>query len=130
MKQGTTQLDVAGEARLYDQLMRFWHPVAFSEDLVDKPHQVTLFETRLAVARLDGKPYVFDDICRHRGSALSLGRIDGCYLRCAYHGWAYDKAGTVVDIPARPELNGETGRPTPGLPGGRVRRPGMDLPGR
>ncbi len=107
MKQGNTQLDVAGEARLYEQLRRFWQPVAFSDDLVDKPHQVTLFDTRLAVARLDGQPYVFDDICRHRGSALSLGRIDGCYLRCAYHGWAYDKEGTVVDIPARPELNGK-----------------------
>ena len=108
MKQGKTQLDMAGEVRLYDQLRRFWQPVAFSEDLTDdKPQQVTLFDTRLAVVRLDGEPYVFDDICRHRGSALSLGRIDGSLLRCAYHGWAYDKTGTVMDIPARPELNGK-----------------------
>ena len=105
--QGSTQLDVAGETRLYEQMKKFWHPVAFSEELTDTPHQVTLFDTRLAVVRLDGKPYVFDDICRHRGSSLALGRIDGCYLRCAYHGWAYDKEGTVVDIPARPELNGK-----------------------
>ena len=104
---GSAQLDVAGEARLYRQLQRFWHPVAFSQDLTDAPQQVTLFDTRLAVARLDGEARVFNDICRHRGSALSLGRIDGCFLRCAYHGWAYDKHGTVVDIPARPELNGK-----------------------
>ena len=105
--QGHTQLDMAGEERLYQQLKRFWQPVAFSADLTDAPHQVTLFDTRLAVARLDGKAHVFSDICRHRGSALSLGRIDGCHLRCAYHGWAYDSEGTVVDIPARPELNGK-----------------------
>ena len=54
--QGDTQLDMAGEERLYQQLKRFWHPVAFSEDLTDEPHQVTLFDTRLAVARLDGEP--------------------------------------------------------------------------
>jgi vanillate O-demethylase monooxygenase subunit len=107
MKQGATQLDMAGEGRLYEHLRNFWQPVAFSEDLTDSPVQVTLFGTRLAIARLDGQPYVFDDICRHRGSALSLGRIDGSFLRCAYHGWAYDKTGTVVDIPARPELSGK-----------------------
>ncbi len=106
-QQGNTQLDVAGEARLYEQLKRFWQPVAYSDDLTDSPHQVTLFDTRLAVARLNGKAQVFSDICRHRGAALSLGRIDGCNLRCAYHGWAYDSQGTVVDIPARPELNGK-----------------------
>lgn len=104
---GTAQLNLAGEERLYQQLKRFWHPVAFSAELTDTPHQATLFDTRLAVARLDGTAHVFNDICRHRGSALSLGRIDGCRLRCAYHGWAYDKDGTVVDIPARPELNGK-----------------------
>ena len=104
---GNTQLNLAGEERLYQQLKRFWQPVAFSADLTDTPHQVTLFDTRLAVARLDGVARTFSDICRHRGSALSLGRIDGCRLRCAYHGWAYDAEGTVVDIPARPELNGK-----------------------
>ena len=104
---GSTQLDMAGEERLYEQLQRFWHPVAFSDDLTDEPLQATLFDTRLAVARLDGEAHVFHDVCRHRGSALSLGRIDGCNLRCAYHGWAYDREGTVVDIPARPELNGK-----------------------
>ena len=106
-KQGRTQLDVAGEERLYEQMKNFWQPVAFSEDLTDTPHQVTLFETRLAVARINGKPYVFDDICRHRGAALSLGRIDGDCIRCAYHGWAYTTDGTVADIPARPELSGK-----------------------
>ena len=104
---GSTQLDMGGEERLYQQLKRFWQPVAFSADLTDEPHQVTLFDTRLAVARLNGEAHVFSDVCRHRGSALSLGRIDGCLLRCAYHGWAYDSEGTVVDIPARPELNGK-----------------------
>ena len=32
------------------------------------------------MARLDGQAHTFSDICRHRGSALSLGRIDGCRL--------------------------------------------------
>ena len=119
--QGNTQLDMAGEERPYQQLKRFWQPVAFSDDLTDKPHQVTLFDNRLAVARLDGEARVFSDICRHRGSALSLGRIDGCRLRCAYHGWAYDAESTVVDIPARPELNGPQAYPVLHLRGPQLR---------
>ena len=114
--QPSNQLDVAGEERLYQQLKRFWQPVAFSAELTDSPQQVTLFDTRLVVARLDGEARTFSDVCRHRGSALSLGRIDGCLLRCAYHGWAYDAEGAVVDIPARPELNGKLTARLPAYP--------------
>ncbi|MDQ6692330.1 MAG: aromatic ring-hydroxylating dioxygenase subunit alpha, partial [Candidatus Dormibacteraeota bacterium] len=80
----------------------FWHPVAMSSELSsDRPLGVELLGQRLALARLDNRICAFDDLCRHFGAALSIGAIvDGC-LRCAYHGWTYDAAGRVVDIPAR-----------------------------
>jgi len=47
----------------------------------------------------DGSPRVLSDLCVHRGTALSLGRIDGGELVCAYHGWRYAADGRCVAIP-------------------------------
>jgi vanillate O-demethylase monooxygenase subunit len=101
------QLDVAGEEALYRAMRHFWHPVVYSADLTDRPHGVVLLDQRLVVARLGGTAVVWDDLCRHRGTALSLGWVEGDRLRCAYHGWTYDQTGTVVEVPARPELSGK-----------------------
>jgi phenylpropionate dioxygenase-like ring-hydroxylating dioxygenase large terminal subunit len=87
----------------YEGMRSFWYPVLPSEDLTDKPVGVELLGEWLAVARLEGEPVAFSNLCRHLGAALALGDVvgDGCYLRCAYHGWTYDKTGQCVDIPAR-----------------------------
>ena len=100
-------LDVAAENRLYEEMRdNFWFPVAYSDELKDEPQAFTLFEEQLVVVRLDGAPRVFEDLCRHRGAALSLGKvIDGCELRCGYHGWTYDAEGRVTRVPAREELS-------------------------
>jgi phenylpropionate dioxygenase-like ring-hydroxylating dioxygenase large terminal subunit len=49
----------------------------------------------------------------HRGTRLSLGRVEGQTLQCAYHGWIYDGSGQCVRIPATPD--------TPPPPKARVR---------
>ncbi len=101
-----THLDGAGESRLHQHLRHFWHPVAFSADVPDdEPVQGALMGERLAIWRSNGEVRVFRDLCRHRGASLALGRIDRGCIRCSYHGWAYDETGTVVDIPARPDLS-------------------------
>ena len=82
-------------------MARFWHPVGLASELVDRPLAVELLGRRLALARLGGTVVAFDDLCRHFGAALSIGEIVDDCLRCAYHGWTYDRSGTVVDIPAR-----------------------------
>lgn len=45
---------------------------------------------------------VFRDVCVHRGSALSGGRIKDGRLTCPYHGWSYDRSGVCVHIPSLP----------------------------
>lgn len=86
----------------YSSLEPFWHPVMPSEDLVSGPTGVELLGRALVLARLDEGVAAFADVCRHLGAALSLGEVvDGCKLRCPYHGWTYDKFGRCVDIPAR-----------------------------
>jgi phenylpropionate dioxygenase-like ring-hydroxylating dioxygenase large terminal subunit len=46
---------------------------------------------------------VFKDLCIHRGTPLSLGTLIDGRLRCAYHGWEYDRTGACVRIPAIPD---------------------------
>lgn len=87
----------------YTGMRQFWFPVLPSKDLADEPVAIELLGEWFALARLEGDAVAFDNLCRHLGAALALGEVvaDGCYLRCAYHGWSYDKTGRCVDIPAR-----------------------------
>jgi nitrite reductase/ring-hydroxylating ferredoxin subunit len=90
------------ESSLWPALWNYWHPVAFSADVTDKPHAAKLLDQRLVLARLGDRLACFRDLCVHRGTPLSLGWIDGEELVCAYHGWCYDAAGACTRIPALP----------------------------
>ncbi len=56
-------------------------------------HSIALFRTS------DGDFRAVDNRCAHRQVKLSLGKVDGCHLTCAYHGWKYDGDGQIVEIP-------------------------------
>lgn len=47
----------------------------------------------------DGVAHVIDAYCPHMGAHLGDGRVDGDGLRCFFHAWKFDGAGTLVDIP-------------------------------
>jgi phenylpropionate dioxygenase-like ring-hydroxylating dioxygenase large terminal subunit len=98
-------MTVATDVQFLDAARRYWHPVARSRDL--DPGQVvgvTLLGEELALWRdRDGTPALLDDLCVHRGTRLSAGQVgaEGC-LRCPYHGWEYDAAGSCTRIPQLP----------------------------
>jgi phenylpropionate dioxygenase-like ring-hydroxylating dioxygenase large terminal subunit len=46
-----------------------------------------------------GSVRAFRDVCVHRGTALSLGRVEGDEIVCAYHGWRYGADGACTTIP-------------------------------
>lgn len=57
-------------------------------------------EKKLVVAWNDGVPRAFIDACPHLGLPLSMGKVEGQMLRCAYHGWAFETdSGEVCDQP-------------------------------
>ena len=39
------------------------------------------------------------DNCVHRGTALSLGKVEGGEIVCPYHGWRFAADGRCVHIP-------------------------------
>ena len=55
-----------------------WHPVAFGRDLAGRPVHADLLGEPLVLWRgPDGKPRANSDLCVHRGTALSLGWVEG-----------------------------------------------------
>jgi phenylpropionate dioxygenase-like ring-hydroxylating dioxygenase large terminal subunit len=82
---------------------RYWHAVAISSAVTGAPRRVTLLDEPIVLFRTNHGICAFKDLCIHRGSALSLGRILGDRIECAYHGWQYDHTGACVRIPALPE---------------------------
>jgi phenylpropionate dioxygenase-like ring-hydroxylating dioxygenase large terminal subunit len=84
-------------------LANFWHPVAASEDVTAQPRAFRLLGDPIVMFRHSGGVAAFEDLCIHRGTALSLGSINDGLLTCAYHGWQYDLTGNCVHIPSLPE---------------------------
>ena len=88
-------------------LRRYWFPVGCSQLLESKPQRVRLLGEDLVLYRgASGEPGLLELRCAHRGVALNFGRVEGDSLRCAYHGWLYDRSGHCLEQPAEPEATG------------------------
>jgi phenylpropionate dioxygenase-like ring-hydroxylating dioxygenase large terminal subunit len=86
-------------------LVEDWHPVALASDLAaGGPVAARLLGEDIVLWRSDGELFAWRDLCVHRGTRLSLGRVvDGGRLECPYHGWTYGADGRCVLMPAHPE---------------------------
>jgi len=86
-------------------LLNDWHPVARLADLDEtNPLGVRLLGEDLVVWRAGDRILAWQDLCVHRGTRLSLGKIvEGERLECAYHGWTYNSEGRCVLMPAHPD---------------------------
>ncbi|MXW88123.1 MAG: Rieske (2Fe-2S) protein [Acidimicrobiaceae bacterium] len=102
----STVIDADTDRRIYETFRHFWHPVARSSDVDADPVRAELCDQQLVIVRLDGGVRAFNDLCAHRGTALSLGAVTagGTRLRCAYHGWQYDGTGRCRLVPQAPDL--------------------------
>jgi len=89
---------------------RGWFIVAESSELDKGPMAVRYFGQDLALYRgQSGKPVMLDAYCAHMGTHLTAStsamivkngvQIEGDSIRCPYHGWRYNPAGEVDDIP-------------------------------
>ncbi len=77
-----------------------WHPVAYAADVARAPCATLLLGEPLVLWRdAADAVHAFRDVCVHRGTALSLGCVEGDELVCAYHGWRYRGDGACTAIP-------------------------------
>lgn len=83
-----------------------WVPVAALAQLQGAgPHRARAFGDDLVLWQAgDGRWAAALDRCPHRGSALSLGRVESGLLACRYHGWRFAEDGRCVLQPAQPDF--------------------------
>ncbi|CAE6767062.1 aromatic ring-hydroxylating oxygenase subunit alpha [Paraburkholderia haematera] len=79
----------------------YWYPLAWTHEVKrGKTHGVTFAGEPIVLARTEsGKVFALEDRCAHRQVPLHQGVVDGESIRCGYHGWTYDCAGTCIDVP-------------------------------
>jgi phenylpropionate dioxygenase-like ring-hydroxylating dioxygenase large terminal subunit len=85
-------------------LLNDWHVVAYAPDLKEsKPMAVRLLEEDIVLWRVGDKIHAWRDLCLHRGTRLSLGKVEDETLICPYHGWTYNVEGQCIRFPAHPD---------------------------
>ena len=94
-------------------LMRhYWQPAALVDEF-DPAHDPRMAVRPVKAVRLLGQDLVLfrdgargwgllDRHCPHRGADLAFGRLEPEGLRCPFHGWKFDAAGTCLETPAEP----------------------------
>lgn len=85
-------------------LRRYWQPISAQSELDRDPvRPVRLLGEDVVLFRSEaGTLGLVANRCAHRGLDLAYGVPQQNGLRCAYHGWTYDEAGHVVDMPFEP----------------------------
>ena len=78
-----------------------WYPLAWSRELKAGGTLAVSFagDPIVLVRPKEGPVFALEDRCAHRQVPLSKGTVDGCAVRCCYHGWAYEASGKCVDVP-------------------------------
>jgi phenylpropionate dioxygenase-like ring-hydroxylating dioxygenase large terminal subunit len=95
---------VTGDAPMARLLREnYWLPFSRSEALEagGAPQRVRLLGHDLVAFRAeDGTVGLMDEYCPHRRASMVLAQVEGCSLRCVYHGWRLDTEGRVVEVPS------------------------------
>jgi phenylpropionate dioxygenase-like ring-hydroxylating dioxygenase large terminal subunit len=81
------------------RLSRAWYVACTSEELTSRPIQRDVLGLPLVLFRSNGRASALLDRCPHRNAPLSLGRVVGGNLECAYHGWQFEGSGRCALVP-------------------------------
>ncbi len=77
-----------------------WYPMCRSGQLRSRPLAGSLFGVPVVLFRTAaGHAAALVDRCPHRNVPLSLGRVRGDCIQCAYHGWEFDRDGQCRAVP-------------------------------
>jgi len=86
-------------------LRRYWHAVIPAAELTrERPKKRVrlLGEDLVIFLDSDGGYGLIAENCAHRGCSLYYGFLENGGLRCAYHGWLWDRSGKCREQPFEP----------------------------
>jgi phenylpropionate dioxygenase-like ring-hydroxylating dioxygenase large terminal subunit len=82
-------------------LRKSWQPAALSRDLRENGiRSCRLLGEEIVLARFSTGLLAAQNSCPHKGMRLDKGCLREAELRCAYHGWKFDRAGNCTNIPS------------------------------
>ena len=70
--------------------MSFGKAATLDELWIGEKLAVVVAGRPVLLVNVDGTVFAYEDRCRHKGMALSLGKLEGHVLTCSVHGWNYD----------------------------------------
>ncbi|MFP7299652.1 Rieske 2Fe-2S domain-containing protein [Neobacillus niacini] len=89
-----------------DLFRSYWIPALHADELPHEdcpPVKVKLLGEYLVALRMtSGNIVLAEEYCPHRAASLYFGRNEEDGIRCAFHGWKFDKDGNCTDIPSEP----------------------------
>jgi phenylpropionate dioxygenase-like ring-hydroxylating dioxygenase large terminal subunit len=90
----------------FEIVAKGWYIACTSDQLaVGKALSVELCGQRLVLFRgQDGQARALAAACPHLGVDLGLGWVDGNWIRCIFHHWAFDEAGQCQQIPCQAKI--------------------------
>jgi 5,5'-dehydrodivanillate O-demethylase len=100
-EENTTLTQTSAGTPMGELLRRYWWPIAAEDEVTsNRTKAVRVLGEDLVVYRdLSGAYGLLERHCPHRRADLSLGFVEDCGLRCAYHGWRFDANGACVEQP-------------------------------
>ena len=83
------------------QFDRSWYVVAHSNEIKpSKPFKVTVWGKDYVLWKTDKNTYnALEDVCSHKGAALSIGHIANDHIVCPYHGYEFSNQGNLTLVP-------------------------------
>ncbi|WOE32570.1 MULTISPECIES: aromatic ring-hydroxylating dioxygenase subunit alpha [unclassified Acinetobacter] len=83
-------------------ILNEWYVAAFSQDIGRHLLARKILNKRVVMYRtLEGLAVALEDRCAHRSFPLSKSHLDGNDIICGYHGFKYNQAGDLINIPSQ-----------------------------
>ena len=78
-----------------------WYVIGKSTDFTtNTPKKARVWNSNYVVWRNENNTFVgLDDVCPHKGASLSGGKVCNGNVVCPYHGYEFDKEGTLSKVP-------------------------------
>ncbi len=80
-----------------------WQFIGFKKDLERNRDYITdtIAGIAIIVRNCDNKIKAFHNVCSHRFNKICTSKKGNGFMKCEYHGWAYDDSGLPKGIPGR-----------------------------
>ncbi|WP_219894819.1 aromatic ring-hydroxylating dioxygenase subunit alpha [Aquisediminimonas profunda] len=83
-------------------LKNAWYVAAWDDEIGASPVERRIIGQLVVLyRRIDGTVAALEGLCPHRRMPLAMGRVDGDFLSCGYHGLAFAPDGQCVNVPCQ-----------------------------